>query len=115
MLESDLDTMLARIKVEWEEELSMIDEDEEAEKAKDLLNADEVLQNADLENQQLISLDNIEGNGQVIVFESAAAEYFQQRSFKGLNEQTSTEEYNLQIQMGQIGIAAKYEQLQTRK
>ena len=113
MLQTDMDAIIERIKQEWEEELSMIDEDEEAEKAKDLLNAEEVLagQSEGGGGGELISLENIEGNGQVIVFESAAAEYFQQRSFKGLNEQTTSEEYKLEIQMGQIGIAAKYEQL----
>jgi hypothetical protein len=110
MLQTDLDAMIARIKVEWEEELSMMDEDEEAEKAKDLLNADEILHDQ-MGGGELISLENIEGNGQVIVFESAAAEYFQNRSFKGLNEQTTSEEYKLDIQMGHVGIAAKYEQL----
>ena len=47
-------------------------------------------------------------NTQLTVFESPAADYFSQRTFKGLNSEIAVEDRNLSILPGMMGIAKDY-------
>lgn len=57
-------------------------------------------------------LSETSSNQDMIVFESAAAEYFHNRTFKGLSAENKTA-HDVTIHMGQIGTATNYENLIT--
>jgi len=59
------------------------------------------------DTSQLTEYRRPESN-QLIVFESPAAEYFSQRTFKGLNAEVAAEERSLSILPGKMGIAKGY-------
>lgn len=78
---------------------------EESEEESELLDAREY--GVDQEDLQIISLENLGGDGKVVVFNSAAAEYYNNRTYKGL-EETIPVDHSTTIHQGHQGIAAGY-------
>jgi hypothetical protein len=79
--------------------------------------ADELENNSSDENDNTLGLEFCtdlavleDTESSLVVFESAAAEYFQNRSFKGMKDSEPTVT-DISIHLGQTGIAAKYEQI----
>lgn len=88
---------------------------EEAKQLNEYYNEDDVIDySGDIINLHQIAENNgktssnTESSSQLIVFESAANEFFQQRTFKGLQEFTAENE-STEIFQGQVGIAAGYQ------
>ena len=103
LLRDDLEAAIERVR---EENASFEDESDKD----DLIDVTQLEGFAE-DNMQIISLENLAGDGKMVVFNSAAAEYYNNRTYKGL-EETIPAGHSTQIEQGHIGIAAGYRRVE---